>query len=259
MLLLSIPCCCDTEKKGFKVMQSISRFFPKPSKGSLLISIVGAGGKTTLMMSLAKYYALMGLRVLITTTTHIFIPEAKDVDYCIVLDEYNRHQLKGVKGKIFCASYGMQEDKLKGISPQWVDDLFSSDAFDVVLVEADGSKRKPIKAPAEHEPVIPSLSTHVVGIIGMDAWGQPATEIYVHRLNHFLAITGLKEGQVISSEAYEKLIKHPMGLFKGVPVNSEKILFLNKADFSKRTQEAEEILHKISSDAVDQIKRGFWK
>lgn len=41
-----------------------------------------------------------------------------------------------------------------------------------ILVEADGAKRLPLKVPAEHEPVIPSQTGHVVSVYGLDAIGR---------------------------------------------------------------------------------------
>lgn len=49
-----------------------------------LIAIVGAGGKTTTMYTLANELAQRGKRVITTTTTQIFYPEPGETDRFIV-------------------------------------------------------------------------------------------------------------------------------------------------------------------------------
>lgn len=62
---------------------------------------------------------------------------------------------------------------MKGIHPSWIPALAQS--WDFVLVEADGSRRLPVKAPAVYEPVIPPGTDLVVGVIGLDALAVPWT------------------------------------------------------------------------------------
>ena len=73
--------------------------------------------------------------------------------------------------------------------------------FDFILVEADGAKRKPIKAPADYEPVIPSSTTLVIGVIGLDALGKAIDEETIHRCELFCSLTGKKAGNTIDREA----------------------------------------------------------
>ncbi len=53
-------------------MPPLSSLIRLPAKP--LISIVGAGGKTTTMYTLAAELAAQGKRVVTTTTTNIYIP-----------------------------------------------------------------------------------------------------------------------------------------------------------------------------------------
>jgi CTP:molybdopterin cytidylyltransferase MocA len=50
------------------------------------------------------------------------------------------------------------------------------DEADVVLIEADGSRRMPLKWPADHEPVIPDYTDITVCVAGLSAIGKPVTE-----------------------------------------------------------------------------------
>ena len=118
--------------------------------------------------------------------------------------------------------------KLKGIAPSQVSRLAS--AWPVVLVEADGSKRLPIKAPAEHEPVVPVETALTIGVLGLDALGWPMDERTVHRPERFAAVTGCLPGAAIGWDHVVALARHPEGLFKRA--RGTRVVLLNKVDES---------------------------
>jgi probable selenium-dependent hydroxylase accessory protein YqeC len=116
--------------------------------------------------------------------------------------------------------------KLRGIHPSHVAAL--REAWGVVLVEADGSKRLPIKAPAPYEPVLPEGTSLVVGVVGLDALGWPMDGRTVHRPELFAAVTGCAPGEPIGWEHLVALARHPEGLFKGAA--APRVVLLNKVD-----------------------------
>jgi len=195
-----------------------------------LISIVGGGGKTTTMFQLAKDLKAMNKKVLVTTTTAIYVPKPTDYDNLVILDK-----------KITCSRYPdntitiigskiSSENKLIGIGEEYLSDLYKASIFDYIIVEADGSKRKPIKAPASHEPVIPTYTTKTIGVIGIDSLGKKINEENVHRPEIFADITRSKMEDRITEEILSRLIISEDGLFKGVPDASNKYVLINKAD-----------------------------
>ncbi|MGE5679065.1 MAG: selenium cofactor biosynthesis protein YqeC [Pseudomonadota bacterium] len=133
-------------------------------------------------------------------------------------------------GIIVFGSKVSSEGKLLGVDPGFLDSLFLMGLFDYIIVEADGSKRRPIKAPAGHEPVIPVQATKILGIIGMDSMGKPVSESFVHRPELFCSITGCAEGDSIDAELVSRLVMHEEGLFKASPEKAARYLVLNKAD-----------------------------
>jgi len=199
-----------------------------------VVSFVGGGGKTTAMFLLAGELKALGKKVLITTTTNIFVPEPWQCD------EFMLEGCTGVdalaarsSGTITCLGNGVIDAtprKVKSIDPAFIDELRSAGHFDCILVEADGAKRKPVKAPAEYEPVIPSSTTLVMGVIGLDCLGKPVSEETVHRCGLFCACTGKKPGDMIDRESILRLILAKNGLFKGAPTGSRNVVLLNKAD-----------------------------
>ena len=208
---------------------------------SELISVVGAGGKTSTMFRLAQELRALGKKVLVTTTTNLAFSETSKADRLILDSSNDISSLSTVEpGMIVCLGSSMvgDQEKLKGIEREFVGKIYQEHLFDFIVVEADGSKRRPIKAPAHYEPVIPIETTRVIGVIGLDALGKPITDQYVHRPTLFCSITGKKMGDTIDRKCFTDLILSEDGLFKDVPRDCKKYVIFNKADHTDRQKEA---------------------
>jgi len=200
-----------------------------------IISIVGAGGKTTLMFRLAKELVIQGRNVLTTTTTKILEPSSNETSF--VLIDQNEEKIKNFileniddYHHITICSERLPFGKLKGISPDLVDDLSECRNVDAIILEADGAARRPIKAPRETEPVIPSRTTMVIAILGIDGVGARLTDENVFQAERVSNLTGIPIGENLTEEAISILMTHPEGVFKGRPLSSRAIAFLNKVD-----------------------------
>lgn len=178
----------------------------------IMISLVGGGGKTSTILTLANELAKEEEKVLITTTTAMYKPKGVDNPNIYVLGDHLT-----------------PEGKLKGITLVKADAIYREGSFDYILVEADGSRGKPIKAPAEHEPVIPFSTGVVIGVIGMDALGEMISSSFVHRPEILAELTDANVDSTVDEELIVKLVSDAMGLFKNSPPDSRKILLLNKA------------------------------
>lgn len=198
-----------------------------------VITLVGGGGKTTAMFRTAVELASLGARVIVTTTTKIFVPTPKDVGCTVIARDLQELSLK-VKEKlsdypIVCVGYSIiEEKKLRGIPPEWVAEL--ADQADYVIVEADGANGKPFKAPAEHEPVIPGCAGIVIAIFGIETVGMVLNSENVHRSERIQAITGLRLGEPISPKAISAVLLHPSGIVKGIPPNARIAVMINKVE-----------------------------
>jgi probable selenium-dependent hydroxylase accessory protein YqeC len=161
-----------------------------------------------------------------------------------------RERLRSASGPlVLCGS--IEGGKLLGVSPSAIDAL--ADLFDLVLVEADGSRGLPIKAPASHEPVLPGSSALVIGVIGLDALGKPMAGGTVHRPELFGPLVGCAPGEAITAAHLARLVASPDGLFKGAPEGSLRVVLLNKADLVESSLAAscrEAILAASCADAV---------
>ncbi|NJN45038.1 MAG: putative selenium-dependent hydroxylase accessory protein YqeC, partial [Anaerolineae bacterium] len=99
-----------------------------------------------------------------------------------------------------------------------------------VLIEADGSRQRPLKAPADHEPVIPGFVDTVVVMAGLAGLGMPLDAEWVHRPERFSELSGLGLGIPVSGSALGEVLTHPAGGLKGIPNNARRVVMLNQAD-----------------------------
>lgn len=226
------------------------------------ISIVGAGGKTTVMQELSKELKQLGKRVVMTTTTKIFMPEKKHYDDCIISmsDDDLLNFAEGIiRPGIYLVGSGIDsEKKLWGVEKEILEKLFIMDNIDCIIVEADGSKRKPIKAPSDQEPVIPGCTTALVGVIGLDSITTPLDEAHAHRPEIINRLCGYPLGAEIDAKLAACLITQEQGLFKGVPTAARKILVLNKADDETLVGQADKIVKLLQeTDDLSIISTSF--
>ena len=132
-----------------------------------VISLVGGGGKTTLLYALARHYSAQGQGVLVSTTTHIRRPDANYAP-----DEAARDALWQA-GTYAVAGVPAEGGKLT-MPPHLADWMAEADT---VLLEADGAKHHPCKAPAAHEPVLLRSSDIVLAAAGLSAVGKPLQDV----------------------------------------------------------------------------------
>ena len=130
-----------------------------------IISIIGAGGKTTALLTLAQ--AFSGCRVLLTTSTHIY-PVAPPDSRALLIDPEADELLVALSVPgVVCAGASASAGKLGALAP----DLFRQAvrAADVTLCEADGAHRLPLKLHRADEPVVPLDSSLCLIVAGLSA------------------------------------------------------------------------------------------
>jgi probable selenium-dependent hydroxylase accessory protein YqeC len=208
-------------------------------EGGGVVSLVGGGGKTTLMFKLARELSMAGEPVLTTTTTKIFEPSLDQAGGVILSDSVTnildqagemldkQLHLTAAVGKL------SESGKLIGFQPDIIGELWSAGLFQWIIVEADGAAGKPLKAPVAHEPVIPACTKRLVAMVGLNGVGQPLTERLVFRHAHFARLTGLKYGKNVTAAAIADVLVRNEGLFKGFCPEAMRFAFLNQADEGK--------------------------
>ena len=229
-------------------------------KAREVISLVGAGGKTTLMFRLAQELSLNGKKVVTTTTTKILTPTSGETNSLFIdpdeekIKDFVWHHLDQFH-HITVARERLGSGKLKGVSPNLVEGLWRSLGIDVIIIEADGAAGRPVKAPRENEPVIPASTTLVVAMLGVDGMEMELNEESVFQSKRVSNITGIPIEERLTDEAMACLITHPQGIFKGTPSSSRVVAFLNKVDIPNGVAKAKSIAQKILEKKHRQIER----
>jgi probable selenium-dependent hydroxylase accessory protein YqeC len=206
-----------------------------------LLSLVGAGGKTSLLFTLAGVLRDRGLRVLSTTSTKIFIPGPEDSPEVIlggpaVFDKIEKG-LAG-HGHITWAAEPIPGNKLKGPSLREISAFWSRGSAEVLLVEADGSAQKPVKAPGKHEPIVPPETSGFITVIGLSALGRPLNGEWAFRPERISALTGAPLSYPLTAAVLADLLTHPEGGLKGSRPSMKVLAFLNQMDLAPSTEEA---------------------
>ncbi|MCJ7694457.1 MAG: selenium cofactor biosynthesis protein YqeC [Anaerolineaceae bacterium] len=226
------------------------------------IAFVGSGGKTTALFQIARQF---NQRVLITTTTHIGEKEADNADdHCVVREV---SELRNIKynnlGKILLITGPNNgEGKLTGLSSDMMEELMKvATKLDcAVLIEADGSRGKPLKAFASHEPVIPAGVSHIVVVAGISAIGESLSGDWVHRSEIFSLQTDTQIGKPVTLESVKTILLPPLGAMKVIPEGTELYLILNQADNTEKIIQAgklaEDLINTYSKIAISSLKYG---
>ncbi|WP_421289455.1 selenium cofactor biosynthesis protein YqeC [Aeromonas veronii] len=198
-----------------------------------LISLCGAGGKTSTLFWLAEYFYQQGKRVLITTTTRMFLPAPSHYRELIIETDPVRQLTRCQAlpdGSALVALFSHLDErtgKVAGPTPQQIDLIKGQQRFDLILVEADGAHHKLLKVPALHEPCIPHQSDWVIALLGGAMVGANAEPSQIHRWAELQALCGIAAGEPLDWALFDRLLSHPEGVFKGTPPGARRIWFIN--------------------------------
>ena len=172
-----------------------------------------------MLYSIARELAKAGKNVCVTTTTKMYLPTLEhseqeqgcpdavliNADYNAAVEGLQIHFDAGESGKVvFLASTLLEGEadsrtKVKGIPEDWAGRLLSEGICDAVIVEADGARHLPFKAPAHNEPCIPAETSIVIAVAGVDALGSVLNEENVCRASMVAMVTGHDQGDQVDA------------------------------------------------------------
>lgn len=218
-----------------------------------VLALIGSGGKTSLLRLLAQRFRHE--RVLVGTTTKIFLPPPSDYDTLVTEPDMEPDidaSAPGIHlaGTLLPPQADMSA-KLGAFAPDVLTQLLSR--YDKVFLECDGANRLPLKAWAAHEPVVPSETTTTVGVITLWPVGQPLHPSRIHRLPQFLALTGAEENAPLTLDHIARLITHPEGLM--AHAKGRRILLLNQIDRPGGLVLAERLLTLLPAAFLSSLER----
>jgi molybdenum cofactor cytidylyltransferase len=215
---------------------------------STCLALVGAGGKTTALFQLARELSLREGAVIVTTTTHLHIDQIKLADSHRVaakpedLEDFAK-DLHGV----MLVTGPKEGDRTTGVDSEVISRLRAiQDLHHMpLLIEADGSRRKPLKAPAAYEPVISEFVNVVLVVAGLAGLGKPLTNVFVHRPDIFAALSGQNLGEIITPGSIVRVLIHPSGGMKNIPMGARRVALLNQADTPELQAQAKMIAEQL--------------
>ena len=216
-----------------------------------IVAFVGAGGKSASIRRLVEELTPK-TPVLITTTTklalkqtdlavqHIILRSKEDVSlFPALLQEQSSVLVTGERLS--------EEPKWTAPAEDLLGDLLPMAAASgaVVLIEADGARGCSLKAPAEHEPVIPPFVDLVVPVMGLDAIGTELEGKLVYRPEQARALLGIQKDKIIQPADAARILAHGNGSLKSVPSSAKVRIILNKAETQKAVEHGREIAELI--------------
>lgn len=196
------------------------------------VAFVGAGGKTSALFRAARELA----PAVLTTTTHLGDWQMAQADRHFIWPEQTPlPDLESALGSgltLVTGPLDAASQRYRGLTLPQIHQLHEVCSYHALplLIEADGARQKPLKAPAAHEPVIPAWVETVVVVAGLSGLNQPLTEATVHRAERFAALSSLEMGETVSVEALARVLNHPEGGLKGLPAGARRVALLNQAD-----------------------------
>lgn len=197
------------------------------------ISLVGAGGKTTALFQIARQLAEKS-PVIVTATAHLGVWQIPLADHHIIAKNVDDLLSLPSQGVILVTGE-IENERTKPVASNvlyWLRE--NSEKLGVfLLIEADGSRQKSIKAPASHEPPIPEFTDTVIVLAGLSTIGKPLEEENVHRPEIFSQLSGTPVGETITPKEIISVLTHPQGGLKNIPTHARRIALLNQADTSE--------------------------
>ena len=218
------------------------------ASNSACIAFTGAGGKTTALFQLARELVKQ-TPVIVSASAHLGAWQTSLADrHIAALSLDNLHELENHLSGVTLITGDFVSGRtapLEADMLEWLNDFCKGHALPL-LIEADGSRQRPLKAWAEHEPPIPTFAEQIVTIAGLTGIGKSLSAQNVHRPEIFSALSGLKIGKAVTPDALTRVLTHPEGGLKNIPVGARKIVLLNQAD----TPELQAIAHGMASSLL---------
>jgi probable selenium-dependent hydroxylase accessory protein YqeC len=153
----------------------------------------------------------LGKTCLLTTTTRLAAPGAGRTLWLFDDMDGFHHCIAGGLPQSATAGREIKAGKLIGLPPDLIAQIAESAYFDYILVEADGSRGKPLKGYESHEPVVPACTSHTIVLAGMSALGAPLDEEQVHRAGLLSERLRAPLGAQITEEMILQALVHPRG------------------------------------------------
>lgn len=210
-----------------------------------IVAWVGAGGKSSLIFSLAKIFFS---RCVISTSTHMADFQRKWADNFSEInkiEQIEKINFKKIQGTYLLTEHvnDIESGKLPGLRQEFMDLLIYKCKYNRIplFIEADGSKNRPIKTPGLHEPAIPQNVNKVCVVAGLSGLGKSINSNSVHRPELAANILNKSQSDIITIDDYYNLLTSEKGGLKSIPEGADRYLFLNQSDLLENLESIYEL------------------
>lgn len=212
-----------------------------------IISVVGAGGKTTVVKRIAREYEETGQPVIVTTTTHMLQPKEgyylmrPDIEQFAQMIKKNRAVWLGTpedNGKMSAFPMAFLEAvRILGIP---------------MVIEADGARGLPLKVPAAHEPVLWGKTMALVGVAGLDSIGGRIRDVS-HRPEETAKLLGKTVNEELTCVDIVTIGLSSRGMKKNMDPYMRYSIVLNKADNKERIRLGENVAELFAKEGFQNV------
>lgn len=211
-----------------------------------IISLIGSGGKTSLMWYLANCFRKE--TVLVSTTTKIGKSKQSLYDYFYSKD-FAQIGLDGPG--ITLAGICIEGGNKLSAPPQTILRTFSR--FDKIFLEADGSKQLPLKGWETFEPVVIPETTTTIGVVPISVLEKIIDQSTIHRLPLFLEAVGANQGDIIKERTLAAIISSPNGLWQ--KSQGQQILCMNQVETPNQLRQAQKVVDLLPVNTLDHLTK----
>jgi probable selenium-dependent hydroxylase accessory protein YqeC len=199
-----------------------------------LVSIVGAGGKTSLMYRLGRDLSRIGVTTVLTTTTRIMYPGPNQV--CrVILGEETDSTIRRVSSSLHqnalvLAARRRDDSKIIGYSTGFVERLHSGGGQWTLVAECDGAMGKSLKVPRNGEPPLAGTTGVYVVVLGADCLGKRISSERIFNPERVASVAGVNGDSVVDEDVVASTVVSEESYLGHKPQKARLCVFVNKVD-----------------------------
>jgi probable selenium-dependent hydroxylase accessory protein YqeC len=225
------------------------------------VSITGAGGKSTLMNRLADELIVRGYTVVLSSTTNYHRPQNLQSEQILLTRDLpdwpdRLATLARRWNRLLVLQHDLGAAMVKGIDVAAVHTIHEHLPEAIVIVKADGARKRWFKAPNQSEPVIPPWSQLCITVVNCEILGHPLTEALVHRPERVAELTGLNLGDPITPQAVGRVLTHPDTYTPKTPSGARRAIYVSHVRTAADVEHARRIAACLDRSAVDHVLVG---
>ncbi|MEM7540643.1 MAG: selenium cofactor biosynthesis protein YqeC [Pseudomonadota bacterium] len=191
------------------------------------VAFVGAGGKKSAMYSFASAHTG---RVLLSSTSHMYRYDEGQVDVIVEAGSLRLDRIPTRGRVVAVAGKTDTPERVGGIDDELIGELWRSGQFEALYIKADGARARWIKAPAEHEPLVPSIADVVIPLVSIKVLGRELASGIAHREKELSAVTGCAYDEPLTEHHLARLLVHEDGALRGIPQRAAVVPLINMVD-----------------------------